>query len=230
MKKLITITAICLLLGAILWNGWVFGWLNHASAGYLHMSISELEVRGQPRAFIFESLDFISGIFMVLGAFGLMIITKARPLLLGLIAVCIFFVGALTLFDVSHPLDCNTFNNIVCVRKIESNHVSTTNMLHNEEGTVTAYLTVLMILFTVIWVYLTGQSKFRLNSALIAFFGIFITLGILATSGNVMAGAISERIWNVLVSINIGFIAFILFREEHRHPHIRKLNFNVRSK
>jgi hypothetical protein len=230
MKKLITITAICLLLGAVLWNGWVFGWLNHGSAGYFHMSISELEVISQPGSFVFRSLDFISGIFLMLSAAGLLFITKARPILLGLIAICIGLIGFLTIFDVSHPLDCDSYNNNACITNENRNHVSYSHVLHLEESALTAYITVFLILFTVVWVYLTGQSKFRLSVGLAVFFGIFIALYIMQSSGYIVANSVSERFWNVLVSSNIAFMAFILFREEHRKPNIRKLDFSVRPK
>ena len=56
-----------LVLGAVLWNGWLLGGLNHGLAGYFQMSISELEAVGQPHAGLFNLLENVSGGLLIIG-------------------------------------------------------------------------------------------------------------------------------------------------------------------
>src|ERR1039458_2880011 len=100
MKRLNFILAVTLLAGAVLWNGWVFGFFNHGLAGYIHMSISELEAAGQPHEHFFDIFENVSGIAMIVGALGLMLTLRRKfNIVLILILAAIAFIGALTLYE-----------------------------------------------------------------------------------------------------------------------------------
>jgi hypothetical protein len=199
------------LVGAILWNGWIFGFLNHGTAGYLHMSISELEVVGQPRAWLFNFLEDASGICMIIGALGL-IVTLGRKFnrVMLLILVVIAAIGVLTLYDVAHPLDCNRYNNPVCLAKINDNEVSHTNVLHNDESRITAYVTIALTILVVIWAPLKALERFELIGLIVIVAGVVTTLVVLDIDSNILLGAVNERIWNILVSADIGYVAWKL--------------------
>jgi energy-converting hydrogenase Eha subunit C len=210
MKNLVAFFAILMLAGALLWNGWIFGYLNHGIAGYLHMSISELEVLHQPHAELFNVLEDASGICLIVGSIGLLIV---RRVLLGYITLAllayIMAIGGLTMFDVSHPLDCNTYNNPICQDQINDNHISQSDQLHNEESRITAYATLVLAVFTLFTVW---QEHHRLNRDFLwlsfCTVLIVITLAFLDWDTNVTISAIAERLWNMAVSFNIGYIAW----------------------
>lgn len=209
MKRLIVTFAVFVIAGAFLWNGWVFGFLNHGVAGYLHMSISELEVRGQPYKRLFDILEDISGVCMIIGGLGLIALAKHKknsimPLILALVVA----IGSLTLYDVAHPLDCNRYDNPACVARINTDEVSHTNVLHNDESFLTAYITTVLGLIIVCWTILKKLPRYKIVAFILLAAGIIITLYILDSNGNVELDAISERIWNVLVSIDIGYIGW----------------------
>lgn len=206
-KKLNIALSGVLILGAVLWNGWVFGWLNHGLAGYLHMSISELEAVGQSHAALFNILEDVSGLFMIIGALGLIVIKKLGLSLLSLILLTIAIIGGLTLYDVAHPLDCNTYQNPACSAKIAAGQVSHRQLQHVAESNITAYVTILLALLVVAWAYAAKLSASDCWLVALLAIGVIITLIILDTSNNVTLNAVSERLWNVLVSVDIGLIA-----------------------
>jgi hypothetical protein len=223
-KKPNPLFAITLLLGALLWNGWVFGWLNHGLAGYFQMSISELEAVGQPNASLFNILEDASGLLLIVGALGLLLggavtkLTRKRglpSLLLSLILLATMLIGALTLYDVAHPLDCNRYHDPACVAKIDAHppQLSHTNMLHQTESTVTAYVTGVLVLLIALWAYMAKLPRAQLTAVTTLAIITILALIILDISTNVLAGAISERVWNVLVSLDIGFVALKLIRQ-----------------
>lgn len=201
-QKLKYITTILLLLGALLWNSWILGWLNHGVAGYLHMSISELEALHQPYANLFNFFEYASGTCLIIGAIGMILIIK-KPTLLSAVAVGIGLIGCLTLYDVQHPLDCNEYQNPACVMRVNANQVSQTDKQHNEESRITAYVTAITAFLVALWSYYGGHSRFLLAASIFALAGIIITLEILNYSDAVLPDAIAERVWNVLVSLDV---------------------------
>lgn len=216
MKKAAYIFALTLLLGAVLWNGWILGFVNHGTAGYLHMSISELEANGQAHVGLFNFLEDASGVLMIIGGLGLLMsLGRKITLPIALILVSIVAIGGLTLYDVAHPLDCDRYNNPVCVEKVNDNDVSHTDVLHNDESRITAYVTIALALVTVVWTSIEKRDRSTILFLVIMALGVIATLILLDVSNNVLAGAIAERIWNVLVSINIGFIAWHYMKEPH---------------
>jgi len=216
MRKAHVLFAAMILAGAVLWNGWVLGFYNHGLAGYLHMSISELEVVGQTHASLFNFLEDVSGILMLVGAIGTILAFNRRINVLLLILICIGMIGALTLYDVAHPLDCNSYDNPVCISHIQKNHLSQTDVLHNDESRLTAYITIILAVLIVIWEHLNELRRAEnigLITIAVAVIGILIVLD---TNGNILVDAVAERIWNVLVSVAIGYVAVKLLKHRAR--------------
>lgn len=198
-----------LLIGGVVWNGWLLGFLNHGSAGYVHMSISELEALNQPYENLFDLLELVSGLLLVVGSLALIALVR-KPTLLVLIAASIGAIGALTLYDVAHPLDCNQYNNPVCAAKVEANQVSRTNQLHIIESRITAYVTILLTVLVGIWTYVKKLPKSELIFVALVLAATLVTLTIQNYGNNVLTNAISERVWNTVVSLDIIFVAFRL--------------------
>ena len=215
MKRLNFILAVSVLAGAILWNGWVFGFFNHGLAGYIHMSISELEAVGQPHAHFFDVLENVSGITMIVGALGLIVtIGRKSNVVLILILAAVAFLGALTLYDVGHSLDCNRYNNPVCVARVNANEVSHGDILHNDESRVTAYATIALSIMIVFWVPLKTLQRFELIGLIIIVAGVITTLALFNFDDNLVLSAVTERVWNVLVSLDIGYVAWKLIKSK----------------
>jgi hypothetical protein len=204
-----------LLVGALLWNGWVFGFFNHGLAGYLHMSISELEVAGQQHTALFNFLEDASGTCIVIGTLGLIAIANRRINIMTIILISTTTIGALTLYDVAHPLDCNRYNNPVCVARVNANKVSRRDVLHNNESRITCYLTLLLAILIAVWAFVEKLQRSELIGLMVLAAGIAITLAILDTNGNILTDAVSERIWNVLVSIDIGYVSWKFMKLKH---------------
>ncbi|HVA10542.1 MAG TPA: DUF998 domain-containing protein [Candidatus Dormibacteraeota bacterium] len=214
MKRLNIILAITVAAGAVLWNGWVFGFFNHGLAGYIHMSISELEAVGQPHEYFFDALENVSGIAMIVGALGLLIVALRRKFnaVLILILGAIVFIGGLTLYDVAHPLDCNRYNNPACVATVNANELSHGDILHNDESRVTAYATIVLSILIVFWAPLKTLQRFELIGLIIIVAGVVTTLALLNFDDNLVLSAVSERVWNVLVSLDVGYVAWKLIK------------------
>lgn len=215
MKKLNIKFAMLLLLGAVLWNGWVFGWLNHGTAGYLRMSISELDALRQPYAALFNILGDVSGLLMIVGAFGLGVINnqKLNTILL-LILVSITAIGALTLYDVAHPVDCNRYRNPVCVVKWDTEQVSHRQVLHAIESKITVIMTVLLALLVVRWVYTENSLRSDRLVIIVLTISILITLVMPVNANTIVLDSVFERIWNILVSVLIGYVGLRFLRPQ----------------
>ncbi len=209
-KKLRRLFVLVLILGAILWNGWILGFINQGLASYLHFSISELEAVGQPARALFDLLEGVSGILMIIGAIGLLVTLKARSVFLNLILISVAVIGGLTIYDVGHPLDCNQYNNPVCVSKVNAGNVSITNMRHNTESRITAYVTIFLALAILAWAFIEKLPRGEIMAIALLAIGIIVTLTILNFNGNSEVDAISERVWNVLVSLDIALVALFI--------------------
>ncbi len=198
-----------LISGALLWNGWLLGGLNHGLAGYFGMSISELEAVHESFRGLFDVLELISGLLMIIGS--LLVIVRLRSYrLLVVIAAAICTIGVLTVYDVNHPLDCNEYHNPVCVAKVDANQVSHTDKLHILESRITAYVTILFTLLVGAWAYVKKLPKSELIFVAFVFAATLVTLTIQNYGTNVLANAISERVWNSAVSLDIIFVALRL--------------------
>jgi len=219
MQRLRILFAVILLAGAVFWNGWVFGFFNHGLAGYLHMSISELQVVGQPHVGLFNFLENISGICMIIGALGLIAVANRKLNIALLILISVAAVGALTLYDVAYPLECNSYNNRVCRAQDNNDKVSHTNVLHDDESRITTYVTIFLVVVVAIWSHFIKLRRSELSALITIAVGVIITLAILDINGNATVNAISERVWNVLVSIAISYVSWKFISSKHYHRH-----------
>lgn len=219
-------TALVLIIGAVLWNSWLLGWVNHGSAGYLHMSISELEVRGQPYWRIFNFCELASGLMLLLGGIGILI-AKARVLhFLPLIAAAIILLGGLTIFDTTHPLDCTQYRDPVCITLVRAGRISHTASLHQTESDITAFVTIFLALVTIGWAVSAGWHWAELLLAVGLLAGIVAGLLIINSNDYSIESSVAERVWNVLVSVNIMFVALKL----SSHPNRRAAAGGQRSR
>lgn len=213
MTKLNKLLAIILALGAVLWNGWVFGWLNHGTAGYLRMSISELEALRQPYGSLFNILEDLSGGLMIIGSLGFIAANwrKLNKLLLSIL-ICITAIGALTLYDVANPVDCNRYHNPACMLKWDTEQVSNTQIRHVIESDITLIMTVLLALLVLWWVYseqLLRRDFLAIGALTIC---ILITLVMPVNANTIVLDSVFERLWNVLVSVDIAYVGLKLFQ------------------
>lgn len=210
MKNLKLASLVTIVLGVLLWNGWILGWLNHGWAGYSRMSISEMNVLGQPHAVFFSMLELFSGLLLLVGAAGAVIV-KHKNTLAAAAILLIGLIGGLTVFDAGHPLDCSQYQNAACAARATAGEVSQTDKQHNAESRITAYVTVLLAITILAWAYLEKLPRQYSIVALVILAGVIITLEILNYSDHVFANAIAERIWNTLVSIDILLFCYKLF-------------------
>jgi hypothetical protein len=218
MKKFIRAELVLLVIGGLfLWNTWVFGWLNHGAAGYTRMSISELNVLGQPYATFFSVTEGLSGLFLLVGAFGLIAtIRKGGFMLLALILIGI--IGALTVFDATHPVDCNQYQNSVCAAKAARGDISNTDKEHGVESIVTNYATVFLALILVAWVLIRKISKediAMVESAIVVILAMGIIISLVIRSRNIVFDSISQRVWNTLVSFDFLYVAYKVWLQEN---------------
>jgi hypothetical protein len=203
-KKLAVIELIVLIIGGVLlWNTWVFGWLNHGSAGYTSMSISELNVAGQPYATFFTVTEWLSGLFMLLSCGGLIaVIHPKRFMLVALVLIAL--IGALTIFDAWRPVDCSRYRNPVCVVDTNEGYVNRSTIEHVIESRISVVATIALALDLVALAYTEKTSE--LEQAIVS----ILAVGIITTSaagGDLLFSSISQRVWNVLVSFDFLFVA-----------------------
>lgn len=198
-----------LIASSIFWNGWLIGWLNHGLAGYLRMSISELNVIGQPHYFLFTTLEYISGLLLIAAA-TVLLISFPKEILLILVSLVIAFIGLLTVYDAANPLDCNQYQNHDCLIRNNTDEVSITDKHHNTESRITAWVTIFLSILVSVVLYINKRRKTLFVFSLLILVCILATLGILNYSSHIFANAIMERIWNVAVSgdfIIVGYLA-----------------------
>jgi hypothetical protein len=195
--------------GLILWNTWVFGFLNHGIAGYTQMSISELNVAGQPFAWFFTATEWLSGIFIILGCCMLMLVRgRGKFMLLALILTAA--IGGLTIFDATHTLDCNRYQNPTCALKWTEGKVTTTHKEHGVESQITDYVTILLGITLVLWAIYHTLSKDApyVELALVLILALAIAGPILVSSKNIVIESLGQRLWNSLTSVAFLYIAY----------------------
>ena len=208
MKKLKALEIIILVIGGlILWNTWVFGWLNHGLAGYTRMSISELNVSGQPYALFFSGTELLSGLFLLVSGLGLTSFTKKSKLALVVLAL-VALIGGLTIFDAVRPVDCNRYQNPACVAKIASGQLSASDRQHGTESRITDYATGFLALALIAWALAAKMPGRELAIVVVLAIGVIATSVI--GSDSIVYDSISQRVWNVLVSFDFLFVAYKL--------------------
>lgn len=193
------------ILAVLFWNSWILGWLNHGSAGYLRMSISELNVIGQPHYFFFTILELISGILLAVA--GLLLLPIKHKGIIGIIiAILICLCGLLTIYDSINPLDCNQYHNPICLRDDTLNRVSLVDKHHNSESVITDYLTGVLSLLTLMYFINIKASRKLLITLAVTAAAVITCLLILEYDHSIFTGAIAERIWNAVICAD--FLAF----------------------
>jgi hypothetical protein len=205
--------------GLFLWNTWIFGWLNHGLAGYTRMSISELNVAGQPSSLFFAITEWLSGLTLLIGAI-LLIVTMRRGGFILISLLMIAMIGGLTIFDASHPVDCNRFQNQACTLKMARDDVTTINQEHDIETEISEYATMLLGLVLIVWATyhkLSGEEM-PLIELLVIVAIIAITIAPLVMStNNATIAALGQRLWNTFASIEFLYVAYKV-RQIHTRP------------
>lgn len=218
-KSLTTKLGIVLLVvgGVILWNTWALGFLNHGAAGYTQMSISELNVGGQPFSRFFTDTEWLSGLFILIG--GLLLVYAIRKggyfMLIALVLVAI--IGGLTIFDATHPVDCNRYQHPACALKWARGEVSAIQKAHGIESETTGYITVLLSIELVVWTIYARLSKGRLSYSELCFvvllaLGVATPLLVPTNSITITTEAVGQRVWNTLTSV---LLLYIIYQIRH---------------
>jgi len=206
-------TLVSLILGGFFWNAWVFGWINHGMAGYLHMSISELNVAGQPGASWFVFAEVASGLFLFIAGLAIAL-NVSRQTLLTVIAICITIIGLLTIYDGVRPLDCSRYDNVACQRAVHDGSISQSDTDHNIESRITYYLSILFSLLVSIWLYRFDRHHYTALIGLLTLLGVVTTLIILSLASSEIIVSLTERSWNVLISFDFLLIGYSLVRQK----------------
>lgn len=213
MKRFGILEIVLLVVGGLfLWNTWIFGLLNHGTAGYTQMSISELNVAGQPYAAFFSITEGLSGLLLLVGGLGL-IVPARKDMIMILVLALTASIGALTIFDATHPVDCNQYQNPACVAKMKTGQVSKSTKEHGIESTITDYATVALALILVLWAIVHKKSgeitMFELLMVIIVALGVIAFL--VVRIDNVAFNSIAQRLWNTFVSFDFAYIAYKLY-------------------
>lgn len=224
MKKLVITAGLILLTvgGLFFWNTWIFGWLNHGVAGYTGMSISELNVARQPYAPFFSVTELLSGWFLITSALGLIAAIRKGGFTL-VVMLLIGMIGALTVFDATHPVDCNQYQNPVCVAKATTGRVSNTDKEHGIESVITNYATVSLALVLMAWALVrkkSGEDVVLTELVLVTLLVIGITASLVVRSRNLTFDSIAQRVWNSLVSFEFLYAA----HEMRLYPRRRRVD------
>lgn len=212
MKKLVLIEILILILGGVfLWNTWAFGWLNHGTAGYTQMSISELNVPGQPYAAFFSITEGLSGACMLVSAAGLLVSIRKKNtfflIALGLTAV----LGVLTIFDATHPVDCNRYHNPTCIARAARGVISRTEEEHGIESDIMNYMTVALALVLMAWAFVhkaLGEDVAVIELVAVTLLAIGVILSLIVHGDGVVFSSFIQRLWNVLVSFEFLYVAY----------------------
>jgi hypothetical protein len=196
--------------GLILWNAWVLGFLNHGAAGYTQMSISELNVSGQPFAQLFTATEWLSGLLLLIGG---LVLTAMKPrsrfMLIALLLIAA--IGGLTIFDATHPLDCNRYQNQICQIEWARGEVTITHKEHGIESRITDYATMLLAITLLAWALHHTFSKKNvpyIELAIVAVLAIAIVLPLIISSNSIVIESLGQRLWNTVTSLAFLYIAY----------------------
>jgi hypothetical protein len=220
--------------GIILWNTWLLGFLNHGSAGYTQMSISELNVTGQPFSRFFTDTEWFSGLFLLLGSLILLYNFRKGAHFMLIALLIIAGIGGLTIFDATHPVDCNRYQDMACQLKWARGEVSAVQKAHGFESEATAYITVLLSVELVVWALHQKLSQVKKISwvevGLILFVAITVIspLFVFASSDSIVVESLGQRLWNTMTSVLFVYVIYRINRigrkprQAHSHLKTRK--------
>jgi hypothetical protein len=205
--------ALLILGGVFLWNTWVFGFVNRGLAGYTQMSISELNVVGQPFSHFFTVTEWLSGLFLLFGGTVLLAaLRRANLFLLGALLL-ISILGALTVFDATHPVDCNRYDNSACALKWARGEVTTEHQEHGLESEMSDYVIIALAAMLILWAAhqrLSEQIKsFPYEIPAVVLFSLAILLPPLVISTNdITVDSVGQRAWNTLTSLAFIYVGY----------------------
>jgi hypothetical protein len=191
----------------------MFGFLNHGAAGYVHMSISELNASGQPYAQFFRITELLSGILLFLAITSLAATIRIRGLLL-LSSTLIAFVGLLTVYDALHNVDCNPYENAECTTKMLRGDISNTNKDHDTESLISTYTAGSLTIIVMVMAILRrnaydGYGKLELHIVATITIGVLLSL-ILHYKSNTY-NELCQRLFNMLLSLEFIYITYRVY-------------------
>jgi|SRR5581483_4122431 len=197
--------------GIVLWNAWIFGFLNHGLAGYTQMSISELNVSGEPFSRFFTGSEWLSGLLLLLGGLVLLYSIRKVGYFMLIALVLTILIGGLTIFDAAHPLECNRYQNPTCSLKWARGEVTSNQKEHGIESQTTNYVTIVLSIELVIWVLhqkLFKGERSYLELGLVALLAVATIAPLLISSSSIVTESIGQRIWNTLTSVLFLYIIY----------------------
>ena len=206
-----TITYYLLLAAGILWNGWILGLLVYPHNASLHMEISELSIPAQPWSWLFRVLDGSSALGMIGAAAGLLAQYKqAARRWLAIAAALLLTMGLLTLFDITHSLDCVQYQHPACVAVIDQHLTSANDNAHNAESNITSYASIAFALCMLALAIRFKQRRSLVAVAIALTIGVVWSLAVLGETHDLFVYAVNDRLWNLWVSGDLLLLATIL--------------------
>lgn len=204
--------------GVILWNTWLLGFLNHGVVGYTQMSISELNVNGQPFAHFFTTTEWLSGLLILVGSLFLLPAVRKGGVFLLIALTLTACIGGLTIFDATHPVDCNRYQNKACQLKWARGEVSAVQKAHGLESETTDYITVLLSIEILVWALhqkiLKPKETSYLELGFLFILAIAIISPLLTSTGSIVVVSLGQRVWNTITSILFIYIIYRIRRRE----------------
>ncbi|HSX05681.1 MAG TPA: hypothetical protein VLF69_04390 [Candidatus Saccharimonadales bacterium] len=192
---------------AVLWNGWILAIFIYPHTTWLHMEISELSIPVQPWSWLFRILDGLSALCMIGLALVQLRIKKlpARWMIAG--SLLLLALGLLTLFDITHSLDCVQYNHPACIAAVANHSTSMHDLAHKSESLVTSYISI----FFALWV-LCLNIRLRRGVTMITWSGILAlgivgSLAILNAAHSLLLFAVTDRLWNLVLSADLLMLA-----------------------
>jgi hypothetical protein len=204
---------------AILFNGWILEGFVYTYQAWSHMWISEVEIASQPWSWLFRGLDASSYVAMLLAAIlGGITFIRYKGQARYWIYLAFVLVGAMALlgfFDITHSLDCVRYQHPACLAQATTHTVSRTAMLHGLESHASAAASMLFGLIVIVIIRMRDQTSRLYLLSIIVGASIIGTLSILAYSDNLFVESITQRGWNVLVSLQLIVFAYHLRARKH---------------
>lgn len=208
-----------LIAAALLWNGWLIAIFVYPHQTWLHMEISELSIPTQPWSWLFRALDGLSALCMI-GA-GASLLLQFRHTLRGWItigSVLLLAMGLLTLFDITHSLDCVQYNNSACLTSIAHHTTSWHDNAHQSESIVTSYTSIVFVMWLVAVCVRYKQKIVVTVATIILLVGIIWTLAILNETHDLLVYAINDRLWNLIFSGGLLILTYLALRRHLTFP------------
>lgn len=174
------------------------------------MSISELNVTGQPHYLVFTLLEYVSGLLLLVSSV-LLLLTHPKQLVAVLVFVSIAATGLLTIYDAANPLDCNQYQDTMCLTREDAFPGSLAEINHQLESIMTAYISIISGFLISIFIYRMKHKAHLLRASIIILAIVMFSLSLLSYSDHMLADAVLQRLWNVAVSIDFFIAGYCLY-------------------